>query len=140
MIISQFIGRLGADPEIKKAQSGAEYVQMRVATDDYNRGEQTTQWINATVMKDRLGNREFKKGSLVSIVGKLTASGYLTKSGDPKADISVLVDRIDYVNAGSGKTQQSDAVVEKADTGKFEKVEKKAKAVEVEQPKDDLPF
>ena len=136
MIFSQFLGRLGADPELKKAQSGSEYLQMRVASDDFNRGEQTTQWINVTVMKDKLGNRELKKGSFVNVFGKLTTSAYLTKTGEPKSDIYVFADRIDFVGTASGKTQQNDAVVEKADTGKFEKVEKTTSKKEV----DDLPF
>jgi hypothetical protein len=65
-------------------------------------------------------------------------------------DISVFADRIDYMNVGSGHTQQNDAVSVSTDTGKFEKTTKStksvAKAVAQQEPQsqpdttDDLPF
>lgn len=142
MINVNFYGRLGADAELKKSQKGEEYYTFRVAVNYYNRGENVTQWINVTVMKDRVGNRQLNKGSLVSVVGTETVSAYLTKNGEPMPDVSVFADRVDYVNVGSGNTASNTAVT---DTGKFEKTEKAPKKAETKSAAsqasdDDLPF
>lgn len=144
MLNVNFYGRLGADAELKKSQKGEEYYTFRLAVNYYNRGENVTQWVNVTVMKDRVGNRQLTKGSLVSVAGTLTVSAYLTKAGEPMPDVSVFADRVDYMNVGSGHTQQNDAVAATTDTGKFEKVEKKTTKASKPEPQpvaeDDLPF
>lgn len=144
MLNVNFYGRLGADAELKKSQKGEEYYTFRLAVNYYNRGENVTQWVNVTIMKDRVGNRQLTKGSLVSVAGTLTVSAYLTKAGEPMPDVSVFADRVDYMNVGSGHTQQNDAVAATTDTGKFEKVEKKTAKSSKPEPQpaaeDDLPF
>jgi single-strand DNA-binding protein len=149
MLNVNFYGRLGADAELKKSQKGEEYYTFRVAVNYYNRGENSTQWVNVTVMKDRLGNRQLTKGSLVSVVGTETVSAYLTKNGEPMPDVSVFADRVDYMNVGSGHTQQNDAVAVNTDTGKFEKKTTKTSKPETKpvpqvesesDSSDDLPF
>ena len=142
MINVNFYGRLGADAELKKSQKGEEYYTFRVAVNYYNRGENATQWVNVTVMKDRVGNRQLNKGSLVTVVGTETVSAYLTKNGEAMPDVSVFADRVDYVNVGSGNTASNTAVT---DTGKFEKTEKAPKKAETkpaasQASDDDLPF
>lgn len=142
MINVNFYGRLGADAELKKSQKGEEYYTFRVAVNYYNRGENATQWVNVTVMKDRVGNRQLNKGSLVTVVGTETVSAYLTKNGEAMPDVSVFADRVDYVNVGSGNTASNTAVT---DTGKFEKTEKAPKKAETKSAAsqasdDDLPF
>lgn len=44
------LGRLGKDPELKTGASGAEFVNLSIAEDEYNysKKENETEWFNCT--------------------------------------------------------------------------------------------
>jgi|TARA_R110000824_G_scaffold7797_1_gene35157 single-strand DNA-binding protein len=72
------IGRLGADPETRKTNSGTEVHKMRIATDESFRKndewQTETQWHNV-VFFGEAGKHlaaSAKKGELISVVGKVT--------------------------------------------------------------------
>lgn len=147
MINTDFIGRLGGDSEIRTTESGKKFLSLRVATDDFNKGEKTTTWINVMWSGDRaIKMQEYlKKGSHVSIRGVLRASIYKTRNGEDMISYDVFADRIDFVSSGSSKTNES----ESAGTNEFGTL-KKQEAPAAETPAlepastaindDDLPF
>ena len=139
-VIVNFIGRLGADAELKTSKNGKQYVAMRVATDEFRNGEKSTAWLNVSYYAEKgTKMQEFlKKGSAVSVIGSETVGTYQSKNGETMVSRDVMADRVDFVNLGkSGDTQSNDAVTE---TGTFKpKTEEVAVAASTSSD-DDLPF
>ena len=143
MINVNFMGRLGADAELKTSKGGKQFVSMRIATDEFKNGEKGTAWINVSYYAEK-GTKmlEFlKKGSAVSVLGVETVGTYQSKNGETLVSRDVIADRVDFVNLGkSGDTQSSETV---ADTGTFKKKTNEAETVAAtaaSSSEDDLPF
>lgn len=143
MINVNFMGRLGADAELKTSKGGKQFVSMRIATDEFKNGERGTAWINVSYYAEK-GTKmlEFlKKGSAVSVLGVETVGTYQSKNGETMVSRDVIADRVDFVNLGkSGDTQSSETV---ADTGTFKKKANEAETVAAtaaSSSEDDLPF
>lgn len=86
----QFIGHLGADPEIKSFNNGGRLCNLRLAVTekwkDKASGEQKerTEWISATITNDGLvgvAERFLRKGSKVYISGKMQTRKWQDQSG-----------------------------------------------------------
>lgn len=146
MINAEFIGRLGADSEIRETKNGKKMVSFRVATDDFNGGERTTTWVNVMWTSDRAIKMQehLKKGSHVDVRGVLRTSLYKTKAGESAISHDVFADRVDFVSSGSGTTQVSEtATTTGADFGKLKKQDEQAAvaaAGAASDAADDLPF
>ena len=144
MVNVNFIGRLGADAELRTSKGGKQYVAMRVATDEFKNGEKGTAWINVTYHGDRaIKMHEYlKKGSAVSVMGSETVGTYQNKNGETQISRDVLADRVDFVNlgkSGDGQTNETST-----DTGTFkpkaQEAEMAAAAAASTDTADDLPF
>jgi single-strand DNA-binding protein len=94
------VGRLGKDPEIKSFNNGGRVANFSVATSetwkDKNTGEkqERTEWHNITVNSDGLVGvveRFLRKGSEVSVVGKLQTRKWQDKDGNDKYTTEVVV-------------------------------------------------
>lgn len=81
------VGRLGQDPEIKHFETGKVKASFSIAVDrGFSKENKVTDWFNIEVW-DR--NAEFvgewvKKGTLVSVMGKLTVNRYTDQAGNPR--------------------------------------------------------
>ena len=145
MVNVNFIGRLGADAELRTSKGGKQYVAMRVATDEVKNGEKGTAWINVTYHGDRaIKMHEYlKKGSAVSVMGSETVGTYQNKNGETQVSRDVLADRVDFLNlgkSGDGQTNETST-----DTGTFKPKEQEAEmataaAASASDGADDLPF
>lgn len=109
MINVSFIGRLGADAELRTSKNGKQYLSMRVATDEYKNGERGTTWVSVTYANDRAVKliEYMKKGRQVNVFGTLTVGSYQNKNGETVPTIDVMADRIDYVSSGNSTSAQS---------------------------------
>jgi single-strand DNA-binding protein len=135
-----FIGRLGADAELKTSKNGKQYVAMRIATDEFRNGEKSTAWLNVSYYAEKgIKMQEFlKKGSAVSVIGAETVGTYQSKNGETMVSRDVMADRVDFVNLGkSGDTQSNDAVTE---TGTFKPKGEEVAVAASTSSDDDLPF
>jgi single-strand DNA-binding protein len=87
----KLIGHLGKDPEVKTFESGKKKATFTMATTDSYRNQkgenvQETQWHNVVMwgkLADEAG-QSLKKGSEVTIEGKLMHRVYETKTGDKR--------------------------------------------------------
>jgi single-strand DNA-binding protein len=86
----QFIGHLGADPEIKSFSNGGRLCNLRLAVTekwkDKTSGEQKerTEWVSATITSDglvKVAERYLRKGSKVYISGKMQTRKWQDQSG-----------------------------------------------------------
>lgn len=87
----EFIGNLGADPEIRSFQSGDKVANLRIACTERWKskdGEQKerTEWISVAVFGPLVGvvERFLRKGSKVYIAGKWTTRKWQDQSGNDR--------------------------------------------------------
>ena len=95
-----FIGRLGADPEIKSFQNGGRIANFRIACSeswkDKGTGEkkERTEWISVTVQSDGLVGvveRYLKKGSRVFIQGQFRTRKWQDQSGADRYTTEIVL-------------------------------------------------
>jgi len=96
------IGNLGADPEVRRLNSGDQVVNMRVATTETWRDKTTgerkdrTEWHNVVIFNENLGKvaeQYCKKGTKVYLEGQLQTRKWQDQSGADKYSTEVVLQR-----------------------------------------------
>jgi len=96
------VGNLGADPEIRRLNSGDPVVNFRIATSetwrDKNSGErkEKTEWHNIVVFNDNLAKvaeQYLKKGMKVYVEGALQTRKWQDQSGQDKYTTEVVLQK-----------------------------------------------
>lgn len=108
------IGNLGRDPEIRRLENGAVVAQFSVATNESYKDKdgnwQTlTEWHNVVAWRAlaEQAERNFKKGSLVFIEGKLTHRKYQDASQTDKYITEVVANFMRSLEKREGGGQYS---------------------------------
>lgn len=100
----QFIGNLGADPEIKSFQNGGRIANLRIAVSEKwkakDTGEQKerTEWVSVTLSSDGLvgvAERFLSKGSKVYVSGKMQTRKWQDQSGNDRYSTEIVVGGFD---------------------------------------------
>lgn len=140
------IGRLTRDPELRKTASNLSFASFSLAVDDSRKnpdGTKNTLFINCTIFRERADTlvKYTRKGSLISIEGKLQQRKYTNKAGVQVSTYEVIVDSFAFLDSkgsvqaeASGYTSQPEATPAPApqpDSGNLD-------AIDVVD--DDLPF
>ena len=95
-----FIGRLGADPEIKSFSNGGRIANLRIACGEQWKDKATgekkerTEWISITINSDGLvgiAERYLKKGSRVFVQGKLQTRKWQDQSGNDRYSTEIII-------------------------------------------------
>ena len=90
------VGRLGRDPEIVTTPSGAKMATVTLATSEYVKGEERTEWHRVVVWDEKLIEvltRRAKKGTLLAIEGQIRSRRYQQKDGREVQVTEVVLDR-----------------------------------------------
>ncbi len=96
------IGNLGRDPEVRRLNSGAPVVNLRIATSeswrDKNTGErqERTEWHNVVIFNENLAKvaeQYLKKGSKVYVEGSLQTRKWQDQSGQDRYTTEVVIQR-----------------------------------------------
>ena len=99
-----FIGNLGADPEIKTFNDGGKVANLRLAVTqkwtDKKSGEkkERTEWVSIVLRSDGLvgvAERFLKKGSKIYVKGALTSRKWQDQSGQDRYSTEVVVPAFD---------------------------------------------
>lgn len=108
---------LGADPELRKTQSGTSVLNMRVAVNDRRKNNATGEWEDYCNWVDVVvfGNRAdglagmLHKGSKIGVEGKLRWSEWM-KDGNRRSKIDVVADNVEILSPKntSGNSGYSD--------------------------------
>ncbi len=94
------IGNVGADPEIRRTQSGAPIANLRIATSetwrDRNSGErrEKTEWHNVVVFNEglcKVVEQYVKKGAKLYIEGQLQTRKWQDKDGNDRYSTEVVL-------------------------------------------------
>jgi single-strand DNA-binding protein len=100
----QFIGNLGADPEVKSFQNGGKICNLRMAVTEKwkakESGEQKerTEWVSVTLNSDGLvsvAERFLRKGSKIYVSGKMATRKWQDASGNDRYSTEVIVGGFD---------------------------------------------
>jgi single-strand DNA-binding protein len=115
------IGNLGADPEIRRLNSGDPVVSMRIATTETWRDKNTserkekTEWHNVVIYNDNLAKvaeQYLKKGAKVYVEGQLQTRKWQDQSGQDRYTTEVVLQKfrgelqmLDTRGQGGGEAQ-----------------------------------
>ena len=100
------MGRLGADPELRRTQSGIPVASFRLAVDrdfkDKQTGERATDWIDVTAWRQtgEFVSRYFTKGRTAVVEGRLQVQEWTDKDGNRRRSVGVVP--ITYTSATPG--------------------------------------
>ena len=96
------VGNLGADPEIRKLNSGDPVVSFRIATSETWRDRNTserkerTEWHNVVIFNDNLAKvaeQYLKKGMKVYIEGQLQTRKWQDQNGQDRSTTEVVLQK-----------------------------------------------
>lgn len=95
-----FIGRLGADPEVRSFQNGGKVCNLRLAVGEQWKDKQTgerkerTEWVSVTLQSDGLvgvAERFLRKGSKVFVQGQFRTRKWQDQSGNDRYSTEIVV-------------------------------------------------
>lgn len=98
----EFIGNLGADPEVRRLQSGDPVVNLRLAVSeswrDKNTGErkEKTEWVSVVIFNDQIAKvaeQYLKKGSKVFVAGSMQTRKWQDQSGADKYTTEIVLQK-----------------------------------------------
>lgn len=116
------VGNLGADPEIRRLNSGDPVVNIRVATSeswrDKNSGErkEKTEWHNVVIFNDQLAKvaeQYLKKGMKVYVEGQLQTRKWQDQTGNDRYTTEIVLQKF------RGEMQMLDARGEGGQVGNY---------------------
>lgn len=115
------VGRLGRDSEIKKTQSGDEFLSFTVAVDERRNGETVTGWWNCSWYGERVTKMAqwLKKGSLIFFSGDFLGPRiYQNKNNENVVSLDVKIGSVNFVSSGKGNSENN--THQTPNTGNFE--------------------
>lgn len=94
------MGRLTADPEMRRTQSGTAVASFTLAVDrdfkDKNTGEKQTDFINCVAWKHtgEFVSRYFTKGRMAVVEGRLQIRDWTDKEGNKRRTAEIVCDQV----------------------------------------------
>ena len=126
------MGRLTADPELRKTTSGLSVTSFTVAVErNYKSGEERqADFINVVAWRGTADfvSTYFKKGQMIAVQGSIQTRSYEDKNGNKRTAVEIVADNVSFCGskAESGNTygaarQESAPAVsyQSADAGSF---------------------
>jgi single-strand DNA-binding protein len=112
-----FIGRLGADPEIRYLPSGEPVANLRIAVGENWKDKQTgqkqerTEWVSCVMfgkLAEMVGNY-WQKGTQVFVAGKMRTRKWQDQSGNDRYSTEIVVNQVQTLKDGIQNGQQPQA-------------------------------
>lgn len=94
------IGRLGADPELKKTGSGLSVANFTVAVDRKGAGEERiTDWLDVVAWRNTADFvcKYFRKGSPIAITGNIQTRIWEDKDGKKRKTVEIIAESVEFV-------------------------------------------
>lgn len=96
------VGNLGADPEVRRLQSGDPVVNLRIATSESWRDKQSgdrrekTEWHSVVIFNDglaKVAEQYLRKGAKVYVEGQLTTRKWQDQNGNDRYSTEVVLQK-----------------------------------------------
>ena len=104
----EFIGRLGADPEVRHTQSGSTVVNFRLAAserykDKSGEKQERTEWVSCVVWNKlaEICAEYLHKGSLVYVAGRMQTRKWQDQSGQDRYSTEVVLSEMTMLGGKS---------------------------------------
>lgn len=101
-----FIGRLGADPEVRYMTSGEAVANIRVAVgstwkDKSGEKQEATEWVSVTAFGKlaEIFGEYLKKGSKVYVSGRMKTDKYTDKDGIERYSTKIICERMQMLDS-----------------------------------------
>lgn len=149
------VGNLGADPEIRRLNSGDPVVNMRIATSEQWRDRQTgerrekTEWHNVVIFNENLAKvaeNYLRKGSKIYVEGQLQTRKWTDQNGQDRYTTEVVLQKfrgelqmLDSRGEGGGQRGGYDQM-EGAGGGQQRRVDKPKEDFSSDTLDDEIPF
>ena len=93
-----FMGRLTADPELRKTTDGTSVCNFRLAIPYYRNGKELVDYFDFTTWRSNAENlcKYCRKGSQIAVVGSIHNETYTTKDGDKRYTVRVEAREIHF--------------------------------------------
>ena len=124
-------GRLCADPEMRRTQSGVAVCSFRVAWSEKYKDHETKLFLSCVAWRTtaEMICKYFRKGKEILLEGKLSTREYQDKNGNDRSVTEMTVDRVHFC----GKNEDAQ--------GTFPRTDVKSQLMELdEDDMSDLPF
>ena len=100
------VGRLTRDPELRRTTSGLSVASFSLAVDDSRKnadGSKNTLFINCSLFGQRADTlaKYARKGSLISVQGRLQQRKYTNKAGVQVTTIDTIVENFEFIDTKS---------------------------------------
>ena len=134
------IGRIGKDPDTFTFENGNKKISFTLATtesyrDKDNNWVDQTEWHNITGFR-YLAEKNFAKGDLVYVEGKIKTRKYTDKEGSDRYITEIIADKINILSRKS-----SDSYADNNTSGDSYRQDTPSEAdLHKDAPDDDLPF
>lgn len=106
-------GRLAADPEVVKGSEELKITRIRVAVDEWVKGERESYFFNVTTFGPTArASAGLTSGASVAVDGRIRTRTYQTKEGENRRDIDIVADRVDFLSPkpeGGGRKAEPQA-------------------------------
>lgn len=106
------MGRLTKDVELRMTGGGVSVASARIAVDrDFknSNGEKETDFIDIVAWRGtaEFFERNFHKGSMVAVVGRLQMRNWTDKEGNNRTTAEVVADQIYFTGSAGGESRQT---------------------------------
>jgi len=104
------IGRLVADPELRKTESGTSVCNFRLAVDDTFSKEDRADFLNITAFGNQgsLCEKYLRKGFICGVSGSLRSDSYTDKEGVRRTPVTVTAERVQFLQWPERVQQKSE--------------------------------
>lgn len=104
------IGNIGKDAETIRTESGAILTKFSIAINEKRNNQEATHWLDC-VLFGREGqphpvSQYIRKGDKIYVEGKPEARGWITKQGEVKASMSIIVNAYELLGGGQQQPSQ----------------------------------
>ncbi len=106
------LGNLGMDPEVMTLESGVKMARLRIATNEYYKGQdgenmEKTEWHTVVLWRNRaeLAEKYLNKGRQVYIEGRLRTRQWQDKDGNQRYTTEIVGDVINFIGGRPGQDQ-----------------------------------
>ena len=133
----EFIGRLGADPEIRYTADNKAICNFSIAVNYESTTKETTEWVRIVTFTKLAGicGDYLKKGSRVFIAGRMTNRKWVNKDGVDQYTTEVVADQMQMLGGRSAE----DAPIAKPKSDAYRAI-KEGIVIPLEDMQDDVPF
>ena len=138
-----FVGRLGADPEVKSLNSGDSVVNFRIAVGWKTKEKEGAEWVSIVAFGKlaEICGQYLKKGAQVLVSGSMRTRKWQDKNGIDRYSTEIVADKMQMLGA-KGESGGSDKAQSQAEQYGYGSSAPKGNSGAGSEPDfdDDIPF